>query len=47
MTKESWGEYFKEQHDIDINKFKITMKDSARFSVQMSMRMYPLLLDLR
>ncbi len=46
MTKETWGEYFKEQHDIDINKFKITMKDSARFSVQMSMRMYPLLMDL-
>ena len=46
MTKETWGEYFKEQHGIDINKFKITMKDSARFSVQMSMRMYPLLMDL-
>jgi hypothetical protein len=46
MTKETWGEYFKEQHGIDINKFKITIKDSARFSVQMSMRMYPLLMDL-
>jgi hypothetical protein len=46
MTKETWGAYFKEQHGIDINKFKITIKDSARFSVQMSMRMYPLLMDL-
>lgn len=46
MTKETWAEYFKEQHNIDINRFRITMKDSARFSVQMSMRMYPLLMDL-
>jgi len=46
ITKEGWGDYFKEQHDIDISKFKISMKDSARYSVQMNMRMYPLLMDL-
>lgn len=46
MTKEGWGDYFKEQHGIDIGKFKISMKDSARYSVQINLRMYPLLMDL-
>jgi Protein of unknown function (DUF4238) len=45
-TKETLSEYMMQKEGIDLSNFTIGMEDTATYSLGLSMRMYPLLLDL-
>lgn len=46
MVKNIYGEMFVKEHGIDLNKFKVSLKEAAQASLAVALSGFPLLLDM-